>query len=90
MKKIKVTLANNEVMHLERHWYDYWLLDLGKMMSFWQKGKRIKISNHWIIKIEEETEEEKQCDIARVIANAEKDKNVKYISIDDIKGIVLD
>lgn len=52
MKKVKVTVANNQVLHLERHWYDYWFLDSGKFMSFWQDGKRIKIALHWILKIE--------------------------------------
>ena len=54
MKNLKVTLANNEVLHLQRHWYDWWVLDVGKIMSFWDGKKRIKISSHWVIKIEEE------------------------------------
>ena len=54
MKNLKVTLANNEVLHCERRWYDFWWFDGFKTMSFWVKGKRIRISNHWIIKIEDE------------------------------------
>ena len=37
MKKVKVTVANNEILHLERHWYDFWLFDTNKFMSFTQE-----------------------------------------------------
>ena len=51
MKKVKVTVANNEILHLERHWYDFWLLDTKMFMSFSQGGKRIRLAVHWILKI---------------------------------------
>ena len=54
MKKVKVTVANNEILHLERHWYDWWLHDTNKFMSFTQKGKRVRLAVHWILKIEPE------------------------------------
>jgi len=54
VKKVKVTVANNEVLHLERHWYDWWLFDTTKFMSFVQNGIRIRLAVHWILKIEPE------------------------------------
>jgi len=54
VKKVKVTVANNQILHLERRWYDYWWFDGAKFMSFWLNGKRIKLAIHWILKIEDE------------------------------------
>lgn len=36
MRKFKVTVANDEVMHLERNWLDYWLYDNKLFKSFKQ------------------------------------------------------
>lgn len=54
MKKVKVTVANNQVLHLERNQWDYWLWDGGKFMSFRKAGKKVKLAVHWILMIEDE------------------------------------
>lgn len=53
-KKYKVTLANNEVRHLTRTWYDGYN-DIKDMRTFREENKKkIAIASHWIISIEEE------------------------------------
>ena len=55
MANFKVTLANNEILHLKRSWWEFWIIDGFKNTSFkTERNKRIKIGNHWIIKIEQE------------------------------------
>ena len=56
MKKVKVTLSNNQILHLERGMADYWIKDKKQFVSFRDvKTKNpIKIGMHWIISIEEE------------------------------------
>lgn len=55
MRKFKVTVANNEIMHLERNWLDYWMYDNKLFKSFRkQDGGWIRLAVHWILKIEEE------------------------------------
>ena len=54
MKKFKVTVANNQVMTLEKNWIDFWFFDNKHFKSFRKPGgKRIKLALHWILAIEE-------------------------------------
>jgi hypothetical protein len=54
-RKLRVTLANNEIRHFTRPWYYFWLFDGSKMVSFRKEdGTRIRIASHWIISIEDE------------------------------------
>ena len=54
MKNYKVTLANNEVMHVHKSWFDFWFLESGQRLFRLQDGKKIWFYPHWIIKIEQE------------------------------------
>lgn len=51
-KKYKVTMANNEVLELNRKWSDSWN-DSKEMKMYHKDGKRVILSTHWIIKSEE-------------------------------------
>jgi len=49
-----VFLANNDVIHVYRKMFDWWLIDISGMLGFHDKdGKIVKISKHWIIKVAE-------------------------------------
>lgn len=55
MKKLKVTLANNEIHHWKRPWWFFWWFDGFNRTAFMNEaGKVIKVTNRWIISVEEE------------------------------------
>lgn len=53
----KLYLANNDVLQVYRKMSDWWWRDTQGIMGFrLADGRRIRVSKHWILKIEEEIE----------------------------------
>lgn len=75
MRKFKVTVANNEIMHLERNWLDYWMYDNKLFKSFRkQDGGRIRLAVHWILKIEEVKDWAAVIEEERILALASEEE----------------
>jgi hypothetical protein len=54
-KKLKVTLANNEIHHWTRPWWYFWIYDGFSAKTFRNEaGRIIKVTNRWVISIEDE------------------------------------
>jgi hypothetical protein len=54
-KWYKVYLANNDVIPVYRKMSDWWWRDTSGMMGFRLiDGRRLNVSKHWIIKVEED------------------------------------
>jgi len=49
-----VFMANNDVFHVYRKTFDWWLIDISGMIGFHDENdKVVKVSKHYIIKIKE-------------------------------------
>jgi hypothetical protein len=56
-KWFKLYLANNDVLRVYRRMTDWWFGDSNAIMGFHlEDGRSMKVSKHWIIKVEEEQE----------------------------------
>ncbi len=53
MKRLKLTLSNDEILHVTRNWYDVFLDGFGKT-RFHQGKKVIIINDKFIIKREDD------------------------------------
>ncbi len=55
MQRLKITLANDEVLHVTRKPYDQFLDGIGKTL-FRQGEKKIWVTNRFIVKVETDME----------------------------------
>jgi hypothetical protein len=77
-KKLKVTVANNNIWHVRRTWLDFWLFDGFKTTSFHVGDRRVRIANHWILIIED--------DELNALEGVETPITVPYESKEDKEG----
>ncbi len=53
-KVFEIHMANNEVLHLTRKWYDFWLFDLTGFMMYHKGDKKVRVNKHFTLYVEEE------------------------------------
>ena len=52
MKQYTVYMANGDVVHLIRRWYDWWLFDSAGFMTFRnEQGVIVRVNRHFTIKV---------------------------------------
>lgn len=60
MAKLKITMANDRELHVERFWYDF-VLEWFTSTIVHQNGKRIKLNNRYIIMTEEDKDDTRKA-----------------------------